>query len=215
MNQSVKDKINELALSFLLTLQGAFKSWTMWINGLILGLPYLLDNFAIMQPILQAVLPENYYVKVLYWLPLINMALRIKTGMSLAAKAAKPTSVGDSLRSIIPVLVLGLAVLLATPMAHAQEVADPVRRFKDGDIYRSSAQVARFKALYPCPANGARTGSCPGYVVDHKWPLFCARAEQERVLFDVPTNMQWQTLVESRLKDKTEGASCRAPKVPK
>ena len=214
MNQAVKDKFSELVLSFLLTLQGAFKSWTMWINGVILGLPWLLDNFNMLQPILQAVLPENYYMKLLFWLPVINMGLRIKTGMSLAAKAAKPTSVGDSLRSIIPVLVVGLAVLLATPMAHAQ-VADPVRRFKDGDIYRSSAQVARFKTLYPCPANGARTGSCPGYVVDHKWPLFCARAEQERVLFDVPTNMQWLTTLDAKIKDKTEGASCRAPKVPK
>jgi hypothetical protein len=206
MNQLVKDKFNEIVLTVLLLVQGAFKSWTMWINGVILALPQILDNVEVLRPILQDLLPENYYAKLLLWLPAINMLLRIKTASSLIAKAQKPTSVGDSLRSILPMLVLGLALLVAVPVAQAE----PVRRTKDGKIYRSAAQLSVFKMLNPCPATGLTTGACAGYVIDHIWPLRCARTEAERRLFDVPENLQWQTVAAAKLKDKTEGAECRA-----
>jgi hypothetical protein len=44
----------------------------------------------------------------------------------------------------------------------------------------------------------------PGYVVDHVVPLACGGA-------DVPSNMQWQTIAESKAKDKVErkGPGCR------
>lgn len=206
MNQVVRDKFSELVLSFLLTLQGAFKSWTIWVNGIALALPYLADNVTLLQPLL----PADYYLKLAVWLPIINGVLRFKTTMSLAAKAAKPTSVGDSLRSVIPVLLMGLLglALLMPSTAHAQ-TEDPVRRAKDGRIYRSAAQLAVFKIYNPCPVTGLSSGACLDHVVDHVWPLRCARSELERKLFDVPANMQWQTVAASRLKDKTEGAVCR------
>jgi len=45
-------------------------------------------------------------------------------------------------------------------------------------------------------ANGRK-----GYVVDHIVPLECGGA-------DVPSNMQWQTAAEARIKDRTE-RNCR------
>lgn len=60
---------------------------------------------------------------------------------------------------------------------------------------RSSTQRARFVKLQPCPATGKTKGACPGFVVDHINPL-CAGG------LDAPSNMQWQTLAESKIKDK-------------
>ena len=67
---------------------------------------------------------------------------------------------------------------------------------------RSAASVAEFKRQYPCPANGARRGACPGYVVDHVKPL-CADGP------DCPENMQWQTVADGKTKDRWESALCQ------
>lgn len=67
---------------------------------------------------------------------------------------------------------------------------------------RSAGQVAAFKRHNPCPATGARRGSCPGYVVDHVIPL-CAGGP------DQPRNMQWQTVSDAKVKDREERRTCR------
>jgi hypothetical protein len=41
-----------------------------------------------------------------------------------------------------------------------------------------------------------------GYVVDHIVPLACGGA-------DMPSNMQWQTAVAAKAKDRVERAGCR------
>jgi len=41
----------------------------------------------------------------------------------------------------------------------------------------------------------------PGYVVDHVVPLCAGGA-------DAPSNMQWQTIGEARIKDRQERATC-------
>jgi 5-methylcytosine-specific restriction endonuclease McrA len=69
---------------------------------------------------------------------------------------------------------------------------------------RSASAKRNFQASNPCPATGKTTGSCKGYVIDHKTPLACGGA-------DAADNMQWQTTAEAKLKDKTERAGC-APK---
>ncbi len=66
---------------------------------------------------------------------------------------------------------------------------------------RSGSAKRNFQASNPCPATGKTSGSCKGYVIDHKTPLACGGA-------DSPANMQWQTTAESKLKDKTERAGC-------
>lgn len=66
---------------------------------------------------------------------------------------------------------------------------------------RSASAKRNFQASNPCPATGKTTGSCKGYVIDHKIPLACGGA-------DVAENMQWQTTAEAKLKDKSERAGC-------
>src|SRR5215470_13414817 len=65
------------------------------------------------------------------------------------------------------------------------------------------SEVARaFRLSTPCPATGKAGPFCPGYVVDHKWPL-CAGGP------DTVDNMQYQTFAEAEVKDKLEHALCK------
>lgn len=67
--------------------------------------------------------------------------------------------------------------------------------------HRSEAAKNAFKAAHPCPANGARSGPCPGYVIDHIRALACGGP-------DDPSNMQWQSVEEGKAKDKWERKGC-------
>ena len=61
----------------------------------------------------------------------------------------------------------------------------------------NSAARRAFIRLHPCPATGATTGACPGYVVDHIVPLKDGGP-------DLPANMQWQSVDEAKAKDRIE-----------
>lgn len=83
---------------------------------------------------------------------------------------------------------LVLALLVATPA-----------------FARDPAQVAAFRKTHPCPATGKTAGPCPGYVVDHMYPL-CAGG------LDAPSNMQWQDRGQSLVKDRIERELCACKK---
>jgi hypothetical protein len=93
-------------------------------------------------------------------------------------------------------LALICAALIATP-CHARTKAEGVTRDTHGKVARSHTARSEFKHSYPCPANGKMSGSCPGYVIDHLMPL-------KRGGADSPSNMQWQTKAEAKIKDRTE-----------
>lgn len=93
------------------------------------------------------------------------------------------------------------ALLLALVLS-AQATGCHATRDEHGKIHRSEQAKAAFKKEHPCPANGQTSGACPGYVVDHIWPL-CAGG------CDVPENMQWQARGDSLAKDKLEWRMCR------
>jgi hypothetical protein len=71
----------------------------------------------------------------------------------------------------------------------------------DAKVHRSHKAVTAFKRLNPCPANGRRTGICPGYWIDHVIPLACGG-------LDDPANMQWQTIRDAKAKDRWERKDC-------
>ena len=66
-----------------------------------------------------------------------------------------------------------------------------------GRIKRDSAARRAFQAANPCPSITATARSCPGYVIDHIVPL-------KRGGEDTPQNMQWQTVADSKAKDRRE-----------
>jgi hypothetical protein len=86
---------------------------------------------------------------------------------------------------------LVLALLLTFPL------------IADAKLPRSSAAKAEFQRQYqyPCPSTGGVHGACPGYVKDHVIPL-CAGGQ------DRPSNMQWQTVVDAKAKDRIERRQC-------
>jgi hypothetical protein len=59
---------------------------------------------------------------------------------------------------------------------------------------RSPAARSEFRKDNPCPVTGNTQGLCRGFVVDHVRPL-CAGGR------DQPSNMQWQTIDQARIKD--------------
>ena len=70
-------------------------------------------------------------------------------------------------------------------------------RDANGKIKRNPAARRAFQSSHPCPATRRTSGACPGYVVDPIVPL-------KRGGADEPANMQWQTVVEPKAKDKIE-----------
>jgi len=83
-----------------------------------------------------------------------------------------------------------------TPREHPTRAVG-VQRDKHGRIERSVKAKADFQRGHPCPSTGRASGSCPGYVVDHVTPL-------KRGGADHPSNMQWQTVQQAKIKDRTE-----------
>lgn len=71
---------------------------------------------------------------------------------------------------------------------------------------RSRPERAAFHREHPCPATGKRSGTCPGYQVDHVLPLKCGG-------LDKPENMQWLTVDAHKAKTALEADWCRRPRV--
>lgn len=67
---------------------------------------------------------------------------------------------------------------------------------------RDASARAQFQRENPCPANGRKAGACHGYVIDHIKPLCAGGA-------DDPSNMQWQTVADAKVKDREERRMCR------
>ena len=81
---------------------------------------------------------------------------------------------------------------------HSRTQSAPgVQRDTQGRIKRSSVAKHAFKHSHPCPSTGKGSGTCPGYVIDHVHPL-------KRGGPDAPENMQWQTVQDAKIKDRTE-----------
>jgi hypothetical protein len=89
--------------------------------------------------------------------------------------------------SLLKALLIAIGALVLVSTVDARE--------------RSQKAKNDFKHTHPCPANGNDRGKCPGYIIDHIQALACGGA-------DAPINMQWQTVAESKAKDKWERNGC-------
>src|SRR5690242_4409979 len=67
--------------------------------------------------------------------------------------------------------------------------------------HRSRAVTREFQREHPCPFTGKTSGACPGYRKDHVVPLACGG-------HDAVSNMQWQTVVATKAKDRWEVRAC-------
>ena len=79
-------------------------------------------------------------------------------------------------------------------IALALAITSPVG---DAKTKRSAIAKSDFKHQQPCPSTGRAHGACPGWVIDHIVPL-------KRGGADHPHNMQWQTTLDAKDKDRWE-----------
>jgi len=82
-----------------------------------------------------------------------------------------------------------------------QNAMAAIERDAHGRIKRSESAKNDFKVYHPCPANGRRFKSCPGYVIDHIKALACGGVDDS-------DNMQWQSIEAGKAKDKWERSGC-------
>jgi hypothetical protein len=68
-------------------------------------------------------------------------------------------------------------------------------------VERSAAAVREFRRAHLCPSTGLKTGPCPGWIVDHLWPLCAGGA-------DKAWQMQWQSEADAKRKDRNERFIC-------
>ena len=98
------------------------------------------------------------------------------------------------MRTTLLALLLTLLLLLPS-MSLAHVTCPPVKR--------SQAVKRAYVKVHPCPATGKHTVSCPGFVLDHRYPI-CAGGK------DTPANLAWQRYRPDSLdKDRLERELCR------
>ena len=68
-------------------------------------------------------------------------------------------------------------------------------------LHRSRAALRAFVNQQACPSTGLHRLPCKGWVIDHVKPLACGGA-------DDPSNLQWQTREDAKIKDKWERREC-------
>lgn len=86
--------------------------------------------------------------------------------------------------------VLMAAMLFMSTMAIADIrcCVDTIRRDPDGRIARDEKVVDEFRKLHPCPSTQKTTGSCPGWAINHTYPLACKGK-------DIVENMVWMPVI--------------------
>lgn len=67
---------------------------------------------------------------------------------------------------------------------------------------RSKKVLREFVNQQACPSTGKHRLPCPGYQIDHVWPLKCKGPDSVH-------NLQWLTIEEHKAKTKREAKECR------
>lgn len=93
---------------------------------------------------------------------------------------------------------LGRLLLVALFLLH-----NPALAAFTCQVKRNPAVVRDFQRLAVCPSTLRRGGPCPGYVIDHKWPLCACGPDQV-------ANLEYQDTVAAKAKDAVEKRQCAA-----
>lgn len=88
-----------------------------------------------------------------------------------------------------------LAILLAN-LAFFSAASSEARIERDNRVRHA------FVNVQACPSTGKHRLPCPGYQIDHVWPLKCKGP-------DIVDNLQWLTIEEHKAKTKREAKECR------
>ena len=112
-----------------------------------------------------------------------------------------PKSMGTAPHPVLPPAGGGSIGRRFTPHSSGTHSLPGLQRDSHGRFKRSESVKDSFKRQHPCPANGRTGGPCPGYIIDHIVPL-CASGP------DATYNMQWQTVQQSKEKDRWERKEC-------
>lgn len=75
------------------------------------------------------------------------------------------------------------AIVAIAPLDEARYCGEP-KRDASGQIVRSQAVIAAYRKLVACPSTLRYTGTCPGWALNHTWPLVCGGC-------DSVSNLAW------------------------
>ena len=115
---------------------------------------------------------------------------RVPATGDLVSDAPPADSIADSIPALPPILEQRIP-------KRPRNYCISCERDARGRIKRDRAARRAFVRTHPCPATGAISGACPGWIVDHIVPLYRGGP-------DTPRNMQWLTREEARAKDRVE-----------
>ncbi len=99
------------------------------------------------------------------------------------------------MKAALAIFFCAVLCLSSAEAAGSHSKCETCVRNSHGRIKRSHEATDAFKRSHPCPSTGRASGACPGYVIDHVKPL-------KRGGADKPSNMQWNTKAEAKVKDK-------------
>jgi len=71
---------------------------------------------------------------------------------------------------IFGAIALAACIAYAGPLDETRYCGPPARN-ADGSIKRRADVLAKYRQVIPCPSTGLHAGACPGWSLDHVWPL--------------------------------------------
>jgi hypothetical protein len=71
-----------------------------------------------------------------------------------------------------------------------------------GKTVRSKSELRAFAKEQACPSTGLYKLPCPGFQIDHVWPLKCAGPDRRE-------NMQWLSIQDHKDKTRAQNHLCR------
>lgn len=82
------------------------------------------------------------------------------------------------------IIALLVSLLSAFPALQDVRYCGAPPRDASGQIIRRADVIRAYRQEVPCPSTGLKTGACPGWALNHTWPLICGGC-------DSVSNLAW------------------------